>query len=67
MKVHLTVNGEERGTIEVPEDSTGNSLAKSIGAPLPVTILKVNGRFTPLPERLKEGDRVELFITSSSG
>ena len=67
MKVHLIVNGEERGIIELPDDSTGNSLAKSIGAPLPVTIMKLNGRFAPLPERLKDGDEVELFITSSSG
>ncbi len=67
MKIHLIVNGEDWGTVEIPDGSTGNSLAKEIAAPIPVTLMKVNGRFTPLPSELNEGDEVELFITSSSG
>ncbi len=67
MKIHLIVNGEDRGTVKIEDGSTGNSLAKGLRAPLPVTIMKLNGKFTPLPEELHDGDEVELFITSSSG
>ena len=67
MKLRLKINGKDYGEIEVKEGITGRELAREYGAPPPVTLMKLNGAFTPLPERLKEGDEVEFIVTSSSG
>ena len=67
MKIHLIVNGDDRGFMDLEDGTTGRTLAKTLGAPLPATIMKLNGRFSPLPSELKDGDEVEIFITSSSG
>ena len=67
MKIHLIVNGRNKGDVDIEPGSTGNSLAKEMGAPPPVTRMKLNGRFTPLPSEIREGDEVEIFITSSCG
>jgi sulfur carrier protein ThiS len=67
MKIHLIVNGDDRGFMDLEDGTTGRTLVKGLGAPLPVTIMKLNGRFSPLPSELKDGDEVEIFITSSSG
>jgi sulfur carrier protein ThiS len=61
------INGKDIGEIEVREGITGTELAREYNAPPPVTLMKINGRFTPLPEILKEGYEVEFIVTSSSG
>ncbi|GEM_PF-3447526 len=67
MKVRLKINGMDRGLIEVEDGITGTELARRHKALPPVTLMKINGRFTPLPEKIKDGDEVELIVTSSSG
>jgi sulfur carrier protein ThiS len=67
MKVKLKINGKDYGDVEVNDGISGTELAREYNAPPPVTLMKLSGRFVPLPEKLKEGDEVELIITSSSG
>lgn len=67
MKIFLNVNGKEIGEINIKNGVTGLELARERGFSPPVTLMKVNGKFVPLPEKIKEGDRVEFIVTSSSG
>ena len=67
VKLRLKINGKDYGEIEVKDGTTGTELAREYGASPPVTLMKLNGAFTPLPERLKEGDEVEFIVASSSG
>ena len=67
MKIHLKIDRRDYGVVEVKDGITGTELARQYGASPPVTLMKVNGRFKPLPERIQEGDDVELIVTSSSG
>lgn len=67
MRITLRISGKEPRDIEVEEGISGTELARRFGALPPVTLMRLNGKFTPLPERLKDGDDVELILTSSSG
>ncbi len=67
MKIRLKINERNYGTVDVESGTSGTELCREYGAPPPVTLMKRNGKFTPLPEKLKEGDEVELIMTSSSG
>ncbi len=67
MKIRLKINEKDCGMVEIEDGMTGLELSRKFGAPPPVTLMKVNGRFVPLPERLKEHDDVVLIVTSSSG
>lgn len=61
------INGRNHGTVDVREGISGTELCREFGARPPVTLMKRNGKFTPLPEKLEEGDYIELMVTSSSG
>lgn len=67
MKIALKINERNYGMVDVKESISGTELCREFGAPPPVTLMKLNGKFTPLPEKLKEDDEVELIMTSSSG
>ncbi len=67
MKIRLRINEKDYGIVEIEEGMTGLELSRKFGAPPPVTLIKVNGKFVPMPERLKEHDDVVLIVTSSSG
>ena len=67
MKISLKIDGKNYGTVDVKDGISGTELCREFGAPPPVTLMKRNGKFTPLPEKLKEGDEVVLIMTSSSG
>ena len=67
MRITLMISGEEARDIEVENRISGVELARRFGAPPPITLMKLNGKFAPLPEALKDGDEVEFILTSSSG
>jgi len=58
---------EDGGTVELPEDASVGALASALGLAPASVVFVVNGVAARAGQRLREGNRVQVFPVASGG